>query len=479
MDYLLPLVALFVGVVTVIGLIIVVRLNAFIALTIAALVVAMMATTESLTQYTKDLANIREIVWSDSQIQKFVASDPASRVASAFGSSAGGIAIVIAMAAIIGKCLMDSGAADRVVRSFLKLTGQKGAPVALLSSGFVLSIPVFFDTVFYLLVPLARSLWKSTKKNYMLYILAIGTGAAITHTLVPPTPGPLMIADNLHVDLGTMILIGGLVALSTAAASLPVCMLMNRWLDQPMRPYAGEEESDPLKDEELPPLALSLLPIVLPVLLISAHTIIKQFSVPETVTNVTGFLGNSNLALLLSAVVAMWILVKYRKLTFTELGKTTETALMSGGVIILITAAGGAFGTALQQAGVKEAILHFVGPSDQGMGFTMLALGFCVAVVIKTAQGSSTVAMIVTSSMIGAMGVSAQSLGCHPVYLCTAIGAGSLVGCWMNDSGFWIISRMAGLTEVETLKAWTLLLVVVGSIAFGFTLLFAKIMPLV
>jgi GntP family gluconate:H+ symporter len=350
----------------------------------------------------------------------------------------------------------------------------------------VLSIPVFFDTVFYLLVPLARSLWRTTRKNYMLYILAIGAGAAITHTLVPPTPGPLIIADNLGVDLGMMILIGSLVGLATAAVTLPVCLVMNRWLDMPMRPYAGEEEISPLSDEELPPLWLSLAPIVLPVLMISTHTITSQVAKglggSETltrVTGITGLLGNPNLALLLSAAVAMWILVAYRKLTLTELGKRTETALMSGGVIILITAAGGAFGIALQQAGVKQAILDFVGSNGQDMGLMMLVLGFGVASIMKIAQGSSTVAMIVTSSMIAAMGVTREMLGCHPVYLCTAIGAGSLVGSWMNDSGFWIVSRMSGLTEVETLKAWTVILVIVGSIAFGFSLLFAKLLPLV
>ena len=482
MDSLLPLLALLVGVVTVIGLIIFVRLNAFVALTIAAMIVAMMATTDSLRQFPKDQATIRGEVWSDSQVEKFVASNAPTRVAKALGGAAGNIAIVIAMAAIIGKCLMDSGAADRIVRSFLKALGQKGAPVALLSSGFVLSIPVFFDTVFYLLVPLARSLWRSTRKNYMLYILTIGAGAAITHTLVPPTPGPLFMAENLGVDLGMMIMIGALVGLATAAASLPVCLLMNRWMDLPMRPYAGEEEVAPLDDDELPPLWLSLAPILLPVLLISAHTITKQMGESEaiaSVTAVTGLLGNPNLALMLSAAIAMWILVVYRKLTFIELGKATETALMSGGVIILITAAGGAFGTALQQAGVKQAILDSVGSNGQDMGLMMLGLGFCVASIMKAAQGSSTVAMIVTSSMIAAMGVTSENLGCHPVYLCTAIGAGSLVGSWMNDSGFWIFSRMSGLTEVETLKAWTVILVIIGILAFGFTLLFAKILPLV
>jgi GntP family gluconate:H+ symporter len=286
-------------------------------------------------------------------------------------------------------------------------------------------------------------------------------------------------AENLHIDLGMMIMIGSLVALATAVATLPVCILMNRWLDQPMRPYAGEEEAEPLADDQLPPLWLSLAPIVLPVLLISTHTISQQFDIAANVKKMTGLLGNPNLALLLSAAVAMWILAVYRKLTLAELGQKTETALMSGGVIILITAAGGAFGTALQQAGVKQAILYSVGSDGGNMGFMMLVLGFGIASVLKIAQGSSTVAMIVTSSMLASMGATPEMLGCHPVYLGTSIGAGSLVGSWMNDSGFWIVSRMSGLTEVETFKAWTVILVVIGFFGFGFSLLFAKLLPLV
>ena len=485
MDSYLPLIALLIGIITVIGLIVVVRLNAFVALTIAALIVATMATPESLTQYPDDLTKITGEVWSDSQVKAFVASDPPTRVAKACGGAAGNIAIVIAMASIIGKCLMDSGAADRIVRSFLKVLGQKRAPIALISSSYVLAVPVFFDTVFYLLVPLARSLWRSTRKDYMLYILAIGAGGAITHTLVPPTPGPLFLAENLGIDLGVKIMMGGVVALATAIAIFPVCILMGRWMDLPMRPYAGEEETQPLSDAELPPLWLSLAPIVLPVLLISAQTITKSISEGienKAVTAAIGLIrvaGNPNLALLFSAAVAMWILVTYRRLSFTDLGNATENALMSGGVIILITAAGGAFGTTLQQVGVKQSILELAGSDGQNMGLAMLALGFVISSVLKIAQGSSTVAMIVTSSMLASMGATSEVLGCHPVYLGTSIGAGSLVGSWMNDSGFWIVSKMSGLTEVETLKSWTVLLVIIGFFGFGFSLLFAWLLPLV
>jgi GntP family gluconate:H+ symporter len=247
-DVALPLITLGVGMAIVLGLIIVLKVNAFIALISAAMVVSLMAPGE----------------WA-SKI---------SRVAIAFGSTAGGIGIVIALAAVIGKCMLDSGAADRVVRAFLRLLGEKRAPMALMGSGFVLAVPVFFDTVFYLLVPLARSMHRRTGKKYLTYILAIGAGGAITHTLVPPTPGPLVMADNLNFDVGWMIMIGALVAMPAAFAGLLVAGLMDRFMGTPMRQIGSEPDPEPLDDSELPSLFLSLLPVLLPVLLISTNTIL-------------------------------------------------------------------------------------------------------------------------------------------------------------------------------------------------------------
>jgi len=458
-----PLVILLIGVVVVVGMIIVLRVNAFIALITAAMVVSLLSAGEL--------------------------GEKISRVADAFGDAAAKIGIVIALAAVIGKCLMDSGAADRIVRSFLKVLGEKRSSWALMGSGFVLSIPVFFDTVFYLLVPLARSLWKRTHKNYVLYVTAIGCGAAITHTLVPPTPGPLIMAEFLNIKLGLMIMMGVLVGFPTAVVGLWVCRVMNRVFDIPMRPYSGETEPDPLADEELPPLWLSLLPILLPVILICTNTVTETALSEATIAAMksgrvfdwlgwTAIFGDPNLALLLSAAVAMVTLVRYRRLSLRDLGKTTETALMSGGVIILITAGGGAFGKMLQESGIKEYIEGSVDLQGGNLGIVMLLASFGVAAVLKIAQGSSTVAMIAGASMIAAMGLSGQDLGFHVVYLALAIGSGSLVGSWMNDSGFWIFARMSGFTEVETLKLWTVLLVIIALAGLGFTLLFAWLIPM-
>ena len=447
-----PIGILIVGVVLLIAMILALRLNAFVALISSAIVVSLLSPGEL--------------------------ADKVTRVGKAFGSVTGDIGIVIAMAAIIGKCMMDSGAADRVVRTFLKLLGEKRAPTALMMSGFVLSIPVFYDTVFYLLVPLARSLWRRTKKNYMLYVTAIVAGAAITHTLIPPTPGPLFMASELKVDVGLMMIIGLLIGLPTSLIGVLVCKIINRLMDIPMRPYAGQEESDPLDESQLPPFWISFAPIALPVILISSNTVTKALGMGKPLSQIAAVLGNRDMALLLAAAVAMFVLVHYQKISLKELAKRAEVALMSGGIIILITAGGGAFGAMLREAGIKDWLGELIGTEGQTVGFVMLLTAFAVAVVMKFAQGSGTVSMITTVSIFAAMGVSPKILGCNSVYLAMTIGSGSLVGDWMNNSGFWIFSRMGGFTEVETLKSWTILTAALGLTGLGFTLLLAYVMPM-
>ena len=288
-----PVVILIIGVVLLIGMILVLRLNAFVALIISAMVISLLSPGDF--------------------------ADKIARVGKAFGGVAGSIGIVIAMAAIIGKCMMDSGAADRIVRSFLKLLGEKRAPTALMLSGFVLSVPVFFDTVFYLLVPLARSLWGRTRKNYMLYVTAIVVGAAITHTLVPPTPGPLFMANELKVDVGLMMILGLLIGLPTAALGVLVCKIINRRMDIPMRPYAGQAEPEPLDDDQLPGFWISFAPIALPIILISLNTVTNALKVGKPMSQIAAVLGHRDSALVLAAAVAMFVLVRQRKLSFKEL----------------------------------------------------------------------------------------------------------------------------------------------------------------
>jgi len=455
-----PTLILLIGMATILGAILLLRLNAFLALITAAIVVSVLAPGEPAVKI--------------------------ARVAEGFGRTAGSIGVVIALAAIAGKAMMDSGAADRIVKAFLALLGEKRGATALCATGYVLSIPVFFDTVFYLLVPLARSMYGRTNRNYLKYIMAIAAGAAATHTLVPPTPGPLAIAGTLGVDLGTMVLVGLVVALPAAGVGL----LYAGWVDRRMpvvpRENPGGGAAPSAGTHPLPGLIPSLLPIVLPVLLISSNTVVvsmtSRAAVHTTVWSAlspyTAIIGNANLALLVSAVVAMGVYARQRGASRADLAEMVETSLMSAGLIILITAAGGAFGATLQAAQIGPVIEAAFGARGSGSGMALLLLGFAVASLMKIAQGSSTVAMITTAAMLAAMIPGPGALPFHTVYVATAIASGSLVGTWMNDSGFWVFSKMGGVTEIETLKSWTPLLAVVGVTGMVTTLVLAVLVPL-
>ena len=460
-----PTLILLIGIVTILAGIVVLRLNAFLALIIAAIVVSLLAPGEAAVKI--------------------------ARVAEGFGRTAGTVGIVIALAAIIGKAMMDSGAADRIVNGFLALLGEKRGATALCSTGYILSIPVFFDTVFFLLVPLARSMYGRTNRNYLKYLLAIAAGAGATHTLVPPTPGPLAIAGTLGVDLGTMVLVGAVVALPAAAAGL----LFAGWLDRrmpvvPQTPAApGVSAAAVTPTAPLPGLIPSLLPILLPVLLISSHTVVASMTARPGVhvamwsalEPYTAISGNPNLALLVGTGIALWVYARQRRASRADIAEMVETSITSAGVMILIIAASGGFGVALQATGIGSVIERtFVGQaaaSGIGSGLVFLFLGFGVASLIKLAQGSSTVAMITTAAMLAAM-LPASGLPFHTVYVATAIASGSLVGTWMNDSGFWLFSKMGGVTEIETLKSWTPVLGIVGVTAMVTTLALALLVPL-
>ena len=448
-----PLTILAVGIISILGLIIFARMHAFLALLISAMILSTMAPGPI-----------------DEKIR---------RVSEGFGGAAANVAIVIALASIIGSCMMASGAADRIVQAFLSLLGEKRSATALLGSGYVLAMPVFFDTVFYLLVPLARSLYRKTHHNYLLYLMAIAAGGAITHTLVPPTPGPLLIAANLKVDLGTMIVMGMIVALPAALAGLAFSHIVNRRMPIEMRAVEGEEIPAPEHEDQpltLPWLGLSLLPIVLPVLLIALNTFLKATLAQDApILQLTGYLGSPELALLLATFVSMGIYAHQKRASLKQLGQLVETSLMSGGVIILITAAGGAFGAMLKVAGVGDEIKRLFEDTEV-TGLMFLFLGFGIASVLKFAQGSSTVAMITASGLLAGM-VEGTDIGVATVYLALAIGGGSLVGSWMNDSGFWIFTKMGGLTETESLKSWTPLLAVLGITAMIVTTALAVLLP--
>jgi len=410
------------------------------------------------------------------------------RVAVGFGATCKGIGILIAMASIIGICLLDSGSADRIVRFTLKMVGQARAPIAFVLSGFTLGIPVFFDTVFYLMIPLGKAMRLRTGKHYLLYILTIVAGGTMAHSLVPPTPGPLFVAAELNVDLITMIIAGVAVGSVAAISGYLWALWIDRRMEIPLRDSAefslAELEKVSSADEStLPPVWLALTPIVLPVILIALGTGFKTYlgnvgdAAPNWVTELNPtvqLLGDKNVALMLAAAVALVTLAWVKRDRLKELSTGVQGALASGGVIILITAAGGAFGASVRQSGVAEEIANLTGNTTS---IWILPVAFLVTTLVRSAQGSATVAMITAVSLFDYL-AEPGALQFHPVYLALAIGCGSKPIAWMADSGFWVICKMSGMTEKEALMTVTPMSIIMGVTGLIATILGAWLLPM-
>ncbi|WP_435076790.1 GntP family permease [Halococcus sp. AFM35] len=447
-----PLVSFVVGVAVVVLLLVRFDFPAFIALVVAALTVGIVTPAVPL-------------------------SEVPTQVATAFGDGMRGIGIPILMAAVIGKTMMESGAAVRIVRGFSSLTGEDNNYWALFGSGYVLSIPVFFDNVFYLLAPLARSMRARVGKNYTLFIVVIGASAATTHGFVPPTPGPLAVASELGINLGIMTVVGIAVAIPTALVSgVAYGKWVNRRLDIPLRDSvdsSGEEleEMAQRSTDELPGLVESLLPIVLAIVLVSSGTIVSTLFGGGTLAAITGFVGDSNVALTIAALAAAFTYFRVRDIDRETWSDELTGALRTGGNIAAITAAGGAFGALLAAAGVGDYIANVL----SGIGLGLIVTSWVIAAAVRIAQGSATVALLTTAGIVAPL---LGQLSVHPVYVAMAIGAGGTTTSWYNDSGFWLVKEIGGLTQAETLKTWTVLTTLIAITGLISVLVLSSIFPL-
>ena len=408
-----------------------------------------------------------------------------------FGNTAGGIGFIVALAAIIGVCMLGSGAADRVVRWLLSVFGEDRAGIVLLLSGFLLSIPVFFDTVFFLLIPLARALSLRTGKSYTLFVMAMAGAGAITHSMVPPTPGPLMIADGLKLDLGVAMMAGLAASILPAWLVLYLARKFDEKYDLPMREASGASTSElktivEKKDSELPNLFMAALPVAMPVVLISLVSILKLVA-KDTVSGqewfkYLEFFGSPNIAMLLAAIAAVYTLaaqlIKDSKVSddglMSTLSKAMEDPLQTAGVIILITGAGGAFGGMIRMAGVGETIEGLA--TSYNISLILLAWG--ATAVVRIAQGSATVAMITGVGLMSSVIGDGSSLPYHSFYIFLAIGFGSITLSWMNDSGFWVVQRLSGFTEKETLKTWSVMLTAISLLGLIQIMIFSTLFPM-
>lgn len=474
-----PLLILLVGVLVVVGSIIGLKLHPFLALLLGAFIVALLTPTWAIEQFSLSRGA------SAAAALKLSQQSIGERIAAEFGSTCAKIGILIAMAAIIGKCLLESGAAERIVRSMLNAVGVGRAPAAFLASSFFIGVPVFFDTVIFLMMPLAKAM-SMRIGNYLLLVLAILAGAVMANSLVPPAPGPLFLAGEMGIPIGLMMLTGALLGIITSASGYFFAKWVSRKWTVPLRDSAEEKVEDikdiaAKTDAELPSLWFSLLPMLIPLVFICADTFLRSFytagstqSVIEfTLVEFVHFFGDKNIALITGGVVALILVANQKRMTREGLSKFVQSALLTGGGIILITAAGGAFGGIIQQTGISGRIAELT----SGYQMALIPLAFLIAAVVRTAQGSATVALITASGILSGMATTGN-LEYHQVYLGLAIGCGAKLVPWMNDAGFWIVCKMSNLTEREALKTFSPMCVVMGFTGLIVTMIAAKFFPL-
>jgi gluconate:H+ symporter, GntP family len=374
------------------------------------------------------------------------------------------VAFPIAMAASIGLCLSESGAADKIVRRSIAVLGEPRAAAALLLCSFVLAAPVFIDTVMMLMLPLARALSLRTGRHYLLYVLVICGGAAISNGIIPPAPGPLFVATTLKLDLGRTILAGGLFGIMPLAGS----WLLARWFNSrshvPVRPTPGSTLESlrfamARPESELPGFAGSIAPILIPMLLIALASFVSVIrgGVSARTSMLIEFLGDKNVALLIGAAIAVAVNAHQMKLGWRSAAKILHPPLEVAGVIILVISAGGAYGAMIKASGVGEAVRQLAGSHP----INYVVLAWATAAILRAAQGSATVATITAVGIMVSVAGPA-GFGVHPLYILLAVGFGSKFLDWMNDSGFWVVCRIGGLTPGETLRSWTIVVSLVS-----------------
>jgi len=473
-----PLLLLAVGVVIVLGGILWLRLHAFLALVLAAYGVALFTPAEALRAHAEARAAKGEM--PAKAAAKFPEKPAAARVAEEFGKTCANLGILIAMAAILGEAMLLSGAAESIAAALLRWLGAARAHWAFFGASFVLCIPVMLDTVFYLLSPLTKAVARETRRDYLLLVMCTVAGGTIAHSLVPPTPGPLFVAGALHVPLGLMIGMGSAIGLGAALCGVVFATWSNRHhvLEVPAEDAAAAVTSKGV----LPPLWLALVPVALPIALIAAEASLKPLLAPGSgLAWAVRTLGDKDMALTLGALVALLTLARQQQrrasvahsAPMAGVAKATQEALTAGAMILLIIAAGGAFGGVLQQTGIAQMLGAMLG----GTQVLALPVVFLATALVRTAQGSATVAMITAAPLATAF-LESGVAHVNAVYFAIAIGCGSKPFPWMNDAGFWIITRLSGLREEQTLRTISPMMSLQGVAGLVLTMLCAWAFPL-
>ncbi|AKO91356.1 GntT/GntP/DsdX family permease [Priestia filamentosa] len=380
------------------------------------------------------------------------------------GSVLGHLVGILALGTILGKIMSDSGAGMQVADFFVRLFGVKKLPWAMLFSGFIIGIPVFFEVGIVILLPLVISIRKTTKQNILLIAIPVIAGLSIVHGLVPPHPGAMTAIGIYNADLGRVLLYSLIIALPTAIIAGP---LFSKWVHKRVIPE-GEPELVRVNTslQKLPSVGVSFFVILLPVLLMILSVVAPYITMPNALMNFFVFIGSPVIALLISCFAAFYLLGMRQGMDKNFIKKLTDESLLPVGSIILIIGAGGGFKQILIDSGVGTTIANM----SESLSLSPIVLAFMVAGLIRIATGSATVALTTAAGIVSP--IIANMSGVNLELLVIATGAGSLMLSHVNDAGFWLVKEYLGLTVKETFKTWTVMETLLSFIAFGAVLLF-------
>ncbi|CDQ19137.1 predicted D-glycerate permease [Halobacillus karajensis] len=374
-----------------------------------------------------------------------------------FGGLMGGIGLVIVFGTIIGVILENSGAALRMAEVVLRIVGEKRPQLAMSAIGSIVSIPVFCDSGYVILSSLKKALANKTKVTVASMAIALSTGLFATHTLVPPTPGPIAAAGNIGAQnyLGTVILFGIIVA-------VPAILMGYIWaIKAGQNIHISNKEDDHLYDYDevvssfgdMPSATKSFAPILVPILLIAFSSIITFAGWEGAIFSFFLFLGSPVVALLVGVLIAFTLLPKYDEETLT---KWVGIGIKESAPILLITGAGGAFGSVISSTSIADLIKGIAG-NEVAIGAVFIFIPFIIAAALKSAQGSSTAAIVITSTLIAPLLPQIGIEGAVPLSLVVmAVGAGAMVVSHVNDSYFWVVKEFSGMSITQAYKAQTM-----------------------
>lgn len=438
------LLAVIVGISVLLFLILKLRIHAFVSLLIGSIVVGLIAGLDA-----------KQII---------------ATIQTGMGGTLGFVATVVGLGAMFGGILEASGGAKTIADFMVSKFGLKNAPSAMAVSGFLIAIPVFFDVAFIILVPMIYALQRKTGKSLLLYAIPLLAGLAITHAFIPPTPGPIAVADIIGADLGWVILMGFFAGIPSA---LFAGLLFGKYISKKIFVEAPKQIEDK-NPTQLPPIGQTLFIIGLPILLILTNTILSTgaFGINETILNFIALIGHPFSALIIANLLAWYVFGIRKGFSKSQLLNITTKSLAPAGTIILLTGAGGVFKQVLTDTGAGELLATSLGNA----GIPVLIFAYISAAIVRVIQGSSTVAMITAAGLVSPLLIHTDLNSLQLACMVISIASGASIFSHVNDSGFWLVGQYLGITEKETFRSWTVMttiLSIVGMLSVSLVYLFA------